>query len=154
LSGAALPTPVLSLIAAAIDSVAQLEIVLLLRREPGREWTAGQVAAELRTEAGWTGDQLESLRSRGLAARGTAASGRLYRYSATGDLAERVDALATAYAAFPVAVITAIYSRPSATVRQFADAFRLRRPAGGGPGGAGGGPGTGESRGGGGGSGG
>ena len=43
-------------------------------------------------------------------------------------LAGAVDALAAVYAAYPVAVITAIYSKPAPDLRNLADAFRLRRP--------------------------
>jgi hypothetical protein len=133
-SDEALTPAVRALIVSSIDSVAQLEILLLLRREAARAWSPPEVAAELRMGAPGMQAQLESLRSRGLVAE----AGGAYRYS-PGEQADAVDGLAALYASFPVAVITAIYSKPPPDLKNFADAFRIRRPGGaGGEGGAGG----------------
>jgi hypothetical protein len=127
MSAQALTPAVRALINAAIDSVAQLEILLLLRREPGRAWSPESVAAELRMGAPGMRAQLEALRARGLAQAPTDAT---YRFNAGSEHAGAAGELAEVYAASPVAVITAIYSKPAPDLRNFADAFRLRRPAG------------------------
>jgi len=52
-----------------------------------------------------------------------------YRYAPESpDLADTVDALATAYSRHLVAVTEIVHAKPSKGVRAFADAFRLRKP--------------------------
>ncbi len=111
-------------IASHIVSVAQLEVLLLLRAAADKEWTAGEVARALVTQpeaaAGW----LDDLLGRGLA---TESDGR-YRYATPGaDVEQTVDALAESYAKYRVAVIGLIFGKPSEGVTRLADAFRIRR---------------------------
>jgi hypothetical protein len=124
-----------SLIGAAIDSVAQLEILLLMRRDAARPWSPDAIAAELRMDALGMREQLEALRGRGLISAGPEG----YVYAQGGELAGAVDELAAVYTQYPVAVITAIYSKPAPDLKNFADAFRLRRSPEAGGGGEGGG---------------
>jgi hypothetical protein len=115
------PAPVEQFIASHIVSVAQLEVLLLLRAAADKEWTADEVARALVTQpeaaAGWLAD----LASRELA---TEARGR-FTYSPTHS--ETVDALAESYANYRVAVIGLIFGRPSEGVTRLADAFRIRK---------------------------
>ena len=118
------PAPVRRFIASHIVSVAQLEVLLLLRGVEDKEWTADEVARALVTQpeaaAGW----LENLADHRLA---TDKDGS-YRYDPPNAEVERtVDALAESYATYRVAVISLIFARPSERVTLFADAFRLRR---------------------------
>jgi hypothetical protein len=118
------PAPVRRFIASHIVSVAQLEVLLLLRAAADKDWTAGEVARALVTQpeaaAGWLADLTE----RGLA-RGEGGS---YRYAPSSSEVERtVDALAESYASYRVAVISLIFAGPSERVTRFADAFRIRR---------------------------
>ena len=85
------PTSVRGFIASHIVSVAQLEVLLLLRAAADKQWTATEVARALVTQpeaaAGW----LEDLRRRGLASE---SDGR-YRYTPANDeLDQIVDDLA------------------------------------------------------------
>jgi hypothetical protein len=118
------PTAVRGFIASHIVSVAQLEVLLLLRAASDKEWTAPEVARALVTQpeaaAGW----LEDLRHRGL----TSETDGRYRYTpASGELDQIVDDLAESYAKYRVAVIGLIFGRPSEGVTRLADAFRIRR---------------------------
>jgi hypothetical protein len=118
------PAPVRRFIASHISSVAQLEVLLLLRAAADKRWTAAEVARALVTQpeaaAGW----LEDLTERRLAAE---RDGR-YRYApADAELERTVDALAESYANYRVAVIGLIFAGPSDRVTRFADAFRIRR---------------------------
>jgi hypothetical protein len=117
------PAPVRRFIASHIVSVAQLEVLLLLRAAD-KDWTADEVARALVTQpeaaAGW----LENLTQDGLARR----QGASYRYApATEELETTVDALAESYANYRVAVISLIFAGPSEGVTRLADAFRIRR---------------------------
>ena len=118
------PAPVRGFIASHIVSVAQLEVLLLLRAAADKDWTADEVARALVTQreaaAGW----LDDLSERGLARREKAG----YRYApVTRDVEGVVDALAESYANYRVAVISLIFARPSESVTRLADAFRIRR---------------------------
>jgi hypothetical protein len=118
------PAPVRRFIASHIVSVAQLEVLLLLRAAADKEWTATEVARALVTQpeaaAGWLADLAE----RELATE----SGGRYRYAPPGaDVERTVDALAESYAKYRVAVIGLIFGRPSERVTRLADAFRIRR---------------------------
>jgi hypothetical protein len=118
------PAPVRRFIASHIVSVAQLEVLLLLRAAADKEWTADEVARALVTQreaaAGW----LENLRERGLARQ----EGDRYRYAPSSrELDRTIDSLAESYANYRVAVISLIFARPSERITSFADAFRIRR---------------------------
>jgi hypothetical protein len=118
------PAPVRRFIASHIVSVAQLEVLLLLRAAADKEWTTSEVARALVTQpeaaAGW----LDDLAGRELATE----NGGRYRYAPSGGEVERtVDALAESYAKYRVAVIGLIFGRPSERITRLADAFRIRR---------------------------
>lgn len=113
------------LIADHIHSVEQLEVLLLLRREADREWSPGDVASELVTTLDSVAARLEDLAERGFAVK-VADDPPRYRWSGDGARDGLVDELASLYARRRVSVISEIFSRPSETIRTFADAFRLR----------------------------
>lgn len=107
----------------------QLEMLLLLHREPTRLWTAADIARELRIDSAWSGQQLQLLVARRLLAVVDAKTPS-YRYESASSDAIAVDSLARAYADRRVRVIGMIYSKPAETLRNFADAFRFRRDDG------------------------
>ena len=97
-------------IAEHIDSVEQLEILLLLSADPQREWTADEVTAELRLGAGSARARLADLAVNGLLAEGTARVPR-YRYAPRmPDLEGVVTELVAAYRDRRVTVVQLIYS--------------------------------------------
>lgn len=67
---------------------------------------------------------LDQLKTAGFASQ--SASGYIYHLERHDPLA--VDELAEMYHTRPVTLIRAIYDRPAAPVRSFADAFRIRKP--------------------------
>jgi hypothetical protein len=110
-----------------IDSVEQLEVLLLLRADPAREWDAAAVSQALCTSLESVTKRLAGLRAQGLLAGSGEAGGR-YRYGpSTAEQNHLVGALAEAYRERRVAVITLIYSKPADPVQAFADAFKLRK---------------------------
>jgi hypothetical protein len=128
--GGELSAEVTRFIAEHIDAAEQLEILLLLHREPEREWTALDVS-----QAIYTVPASATLRLEGLVASGfvnsTGGADPRYRYAPRSpQLGQRVDLLADAYRADRVAVIKLIFSRPPDPVQSFADAFRLRGKGG------------------------
>jgi hypothetical protein len=106
-----------------IESVAQLEVLLLLMRDPAKVWTPQTLAAELRVTDTWTASQLQQLVQHNLATR--VQNG--YRYGADLVTHATVQELDKAYQSHPVAVVTLIYSKPNRALKSFSDAFRLRK---------------------------
>lgn len=108
-----------------VDSVAQLDTLLLLRTDPEQKWTAARLSQELRADMGWVVAQLRSLCERGFVAR---VGEHEFRYQPVSPALDRgVAAAARAYLVHRVAVIEMVHTRPTKGVRVFADAFRLRR---------------------------
>ena len=110
-----------------IDSVVQLELLLLLQGSPDRAWTAADVAQQLRIDPSWTTGQLGELVSRGLLAPSADVAGAFRYAPASPQLDLAVVQLARDYAERRVTVITLIFSKPVDKLRTFADAFRLRK---------------------------
>ncbi len=122
-----LPEEVRRFIAEHIDSVEQLETLLLLYQHPERTWDAESVARELRIASVSAGERLEDMTHSGLMARKEGKPVE-YRYaSESAMLDEAVRGLAKAYSERRVSVINLIFSKPVDKIRTFADAFRIRR---------------------------
>ncbi|HUG55267.1 MAG TPA: hypothetical protein VMR21_16790 [Vicinamibacteria bacterium] len=122
-----LPAGVRTFITDHIRSIEQLEVLLLLQRDPEQWWSADGVAGELRTSRRSAEARLEEMASHNLLDVRTAEA-LLFRYhpvTAALDLA--VKETAQAYAERRVAVTTFIYSTPTDDIRGFADAFRIRK---------------------------
>ncbi|HEY1541829.1 MAG TPA: hypothetical protein VGG01_05425 [Xanthobacteraceae bacterium] len=106
-----------------IDSITQLEALILLRGHPDADWDARQTAARL-----YAGEQEVAAALARLCADGLlACSEELYRYHcATDELRIMVDQLAEAYALHLIPVTNMIHAKPG-RIRQFADAFKFRK---------------------------
>ncbi len=110
-----------------IDSVVQLEVLLLFHREPQKAWRAEEVARSIRIDAAWVTSQMAYLQARGLLKRAEG-SEPLYRYGPrTDDLHQAVVQVAQAYAQRRVSVINMIYTKPVDKLRSFSEAFRFRK---------------------------
>lgn len=105
-----------------INSVEQIEVLLILRANPDRVWTVDEISAIMRSSPNSIRSRLEGLAARGLCA---AVEAQGYRYAASGRLDAMVEQLAAEYAHRRFSVIELVFSRPDAA-RTFADAFRLR----------------------------
>ena len=122
-----IPDDVVRFVLDKIDSVAQLEAVLLLRSDPKKEWSAGALAARLYISEAQTGELLLGLRSQGLVAAGDGVPA-MYRYGpATPEFSQMLDRLAAIYAKQLVAITHLIHSKQKPRVQAFADAFRFRK---------------------------
>ena len=111
-----------------VDSLAKLEILLLLRADPSRQWNACDVAKALYYSAHEVcEDQLASLARAALLACTSPAEKRYQYGPGSAELDRLVGDLAGAYQERRVAVITQIYSMPVNKIEVFADAFRLRK---------------------------
>jgi hypothetical protein len=125
-----IPPEVQRFIAETIDAADQLDILLLLYRNPERAFTALEVSQAVFTVASSATLRLEALVARGLlTSSGTADPA--YRYQpATEELARRADQLAAVYQANRVGVIQLLFARPPDPLQTFADAFRFKGKGG------------------------
>lgn len=115
-----IPAAVLNLIASSIDSVSEMEALLLFREEDGRSWTAPQLAARLYISEAEAGRVLNALKRRKLIA-----GEDPYVYQ-PGEQQEAVDELAAAHRRRLIAITKMIHAKPT-HLNHFADAFRLRK---------------------------
>jgi DNA-binding IclR family transcriptional regulator len=108
-----------------IDSVEQLEVLLLLWRTPQRAWTAEEVATAVYSHPSSVIRRLAMLSGQGLLREPDPGS---YQYAPrTTGLDDTVIRLDHMYRERRVAVITLIASKPIENVRAFSDACRIRR---------------------------
>jgi hypothetical protein len=122
-----IPEDVKRFIAEHVDSVEALEVLLLLKNNPDKEWRAEDVSRELYTQPESAAMRLAELESIDLLAVRDE-SGLLYRYSpGTGTLDQTVSGLSRAYKERRVTVISLIFSKPIDKIRTFADAFKIKR---------------------------
>lgn len=114
----------IAFIGTSISSVWALELLLLLKREPGRSWDAETLIRELRSSPVVIEDALKGLQGAGLVMQDDATT---FRYQAA---SARLDALVSeiekAYAAKPMTVIKAVVAAPTDKLRAFSDAFKLK----------------------------
>jgi len=110
-----------------IESLAQLEALLLLRAEPARTWDAPSIAKALYIPLELAEALLVEFGRRGFV-KPTAESPTQFCYNpADKAVGQLIDRVADAYQDRRVAIISLIYSKPLNKVQTFADAFRLRK---------------------------
>ena len=109
-----------------LTSVAQLEILLLVRESPEQTFTAEQVAERLRIDPSWAHEELLGLLGDGLLVHDDAADTFCFRPRSK-ELAGVIDGLARAFATHRVSVITLLFAAPAEGIGSFADAFKIRK---------------------------
>lgn len=123
-----IPADVQRFIADHIDAAEQLEVLLLLHRQPGTALDAEAVAAAVYTVAPAAERRLEALTAKGMLAADRSGPRPAWRYAPRDEtMAASVDALADSYRRNRVEVINLVYARPADPLRSFADAFKLRK---------------------------
>ena len=121
-----LPDEIRDFLAQHIPSVAQLELLLLLRQEPGKRWSVPETAQACYITEAMTASILADLRRQGLIDQ--IGEGEYHYAPSSGELSRLVDEVSLIYQQRRVTVIGLIHSAPLDTLRSFADAFRLRKP--------------------------
>ena len=117
------PAEVREFLRACVDSVAELEALLLLREAPGQNWEAAMLARRLYIGEAEGAKILEHLVQCELASK--TADG--FRYHVRDGERERlVDGLAESHAKFLVPLTRLIHDKASG-IRKFAEAFKFRK---------------------------
>jgi len=106
-----------------VRSVWALELLLLLRRDPERRWTAAELVRELRASTMLVADILRQFQASGLAAQ---EDDDRFRYAPASSVLEALAIrLEAAYRKRPVAVINLI-AKPNHPLQSLADAFKFK----------------------------
>ena len=123
-----IPLPVRHFVAEHISSAVQLELLLLLRRDPAQAWSPAIAAQEMRMPIPWAAGQLAGMRATGLLGlqAGQDEHEPAYCYAPPAGLARVIDDLADAYRNRKTRVVSLIFE-DSSDAQAFADAFRIRR---------------------------
>jgi hypothetical protein len=108
-----------------LRSVWALELMLFIRAQADRSWTAEALTLQLRASLPLVTELLQHFERLGLVLAQDAAAWKWQPASA--ELSARADAIANAHARTPFQVINAILDTPNERLRTFADAFKLRK---------------------------
>ena len=126
MTGAAISQQVLQFIAEQIDTVPQLECLLLLHQHRNRVWIADEIAAWIYISPQVAREVLETLQRRELIA--SEGDPPRYRFSPGGTASDELIAeVASEYQRHLVRLATFIHSKAPASVREFARAFDLKK---------------------------
>jgi hypothetical protein len=116
-----IPEEVREFILRYINSIAQLEALLLLWREPNKSWDVAAMAKRLYIGEGETTEVLTQLNADGLLIESQGS----YRLNSA-DWQEPIGELAESYAKQLIPITNIIHAKPR-RIREFADAFKLRK---------------------------
>lgn len=123
---AQIPAHVLRFVDEMIDTVPQLETLLMMHDQPRREWTAADVAARTYVTLDEATRILDALERRELVASDADAAAFHIHFS---DDQRRalVDEVAATYRANLSRIATFIHEKPPASLKEFARAFDLKK---------------------------
>ena len=117
-----IPADLRDFIVKSIDSVGQLEALLLLRGDPVKAWDVAQLARRLYVNEAEATAIFAHLVEQGF----VAAEGGSYRYERENKQALVIEQLAEAYARQLIPSTNLIHAKPRG-IRAFADAFKIKR---------------------------
>jgi len=119
-------THILEFVAKNLDSIPELEALLLLSESQGREWTEDELAARIYVSPQAARAVVEALHRRGLVALAPDAS--TFRFGAvTSTEASIVKELAIEYRKHLIPLTMFLHSKGTAAVKEFARAFDIKR---------------------------
>jgi len=122
-----IPEPVRRFLSVNIDSIAQLEALLLLRRHPDQKLTAEAIAEQLYVSPVDAEALLNKLVSRALILADDSGP-PVFQFNCKNEqLVHDVDRVAHAYAKYLIPITNFIHHKPSQGLRDFADAFKLKK---------------------------
>jgi hypothetical protein len=121
--GESIPDDLVDFLSRYVDSVTELEALLLLRRDPAERWDAPKAAARLYTTEQEAATVLARLQQRAFLAY---EGGAFWFDCKDAELEGRVSRLAELYRTHLIPITKLIHAKPQ-RIREFADAFRFRQ---------------------------
>jgi hypothetical protein len=123
---AGLPAEVAAFLDAHIDSIPQMEALLLLYEERETGWTAAQIATRIYTDAPRAALLLRHLHQHRLAEQFPGEESQ-FRYDSRWDAESLMEEVSNAYRTQLIAVTRFIHAKASQSVLDFARAFDLKK---------------------------
>ena len=105
------------------NSVSLLDVLFLLKRDEKRKWTPEEVSLEMRTNLSYATAQLTEL----VALKLVSSREGTFSFSPVPADSDFIEELELLYNARRSTVINFIYSQPIDSIRNFADAFKLKK---------------------------
>jgi predicted transcriptional regulator len=111
-----------------IDSIAQLEGLLLFHNNPDKKWSAEAIAQGLYINGSQAITLLTRLLEQGFIIMIEDGRSQSYQYqSKSPELANMTDCIAELYRQYLVPVTNLIHAKAKSRIQEFADAFRIRK---------------------------
>jgi hypothetical protein len=131
MAGCDLPIEIQTFVVDHLDSIEQVEVLLLLRERRERAWTPSELSRELRSAPESVAKRLRGLLDKKLVTlyseKGPGGE-LLYSYQPPSEKADHlVGELAEQYRTRRFSVINLILSKPADAIRTFADAFKIKK---------------------------
>jgi hypothetical protein len=123
-----LPTAVLDFVRDYIDNLEQLDVLTVIMKSPERWWDGSEVAAFLGLNPAVARTALERLASRNLLAITITTDVHYQFQPGTPSLRDAADLFAEAWRDHRGEVLRLVTDRHRRAMRDFSDAFRIRRP--------------------------
>lgn len=124
---ALIPEEIKAFILAHIDSIAELEALLVLRENSGQSRTCKEVADRIYCDEKTTAAVLHKLISHGLIAPDAGSPGRFRYQQSTPEHTDMLNRLADVYARYVVPITTLVHNKSKRHIKSFADAFKLKK---------------------------
>ena len=122
-----IPERVKEFISENIDSIAELEALMLMFRNPAVGWSAASLAERLYSSPDQAEEAIAKLHALGLSDVKAKDPDTYHYRPLTPELGTMVEQIAETYSKYLVPVTNLIHSKPQTKVQQFADAFKLRK---------------------------
>jgi predicted transcriptional regulator len=108
-----------------VHSIEQLEILLLLRASPDREWTVREVYQRVLTNETSVAQSLGKLSEHGLVRK---ADESAFQFETSPNTEKILEELAQLYKEKPTRILYALYGAQRPELEAFTQAFRVRKP--------------------------
>lgn len=125
MSKAEIPASVLQFVLKRIETVTELETLLIMSAEEHRDWSAQDIASLVYVAAPSAAAVLHALEQRGLIS--SSAGGTRFRFSPSDEERQLVLQTAVAYKTHLIPIATLIHRKASVPVQEFARAFSLKK---------------------------
>jgi predicted transcriptional regulator len=123
----AIPKEIQQFILKYIDSVAELEALILMRTKPDKKWSAEELSRELYVEKSVAQKLFGRLAAKDFIDNAQA-SPALYQYRPKSEeLEQMIELMVGIYSQYLVPITNLIHSKTESRIQEFADAFRLKK---------------------------
>ncbi|MCK9993565.1 MAG: hypothetical protein Dbin4_02085 [Alphaproteobacteria bacterium] len=110
-----------------IDSIAEIEGLLMFCADPQKEWDAQTIARRLYIDESQAAALLARLAELGFIAVAASGSPLQYQYQPDSESKDMIERLAVLYRQCLIPVTNLIHSKSKSRIQEFADAFKIRK---------------------------